>query len=175
MDSISIIENLLAPFKPALGNDYKKYRNHAIRVFLNCMILDHSPSSQERYAIAAVYHDIGIWTDHTFDYLQPSIKQVERLLSENGKQDIIPEISAMIYWHHKLKPYQGDHETTVEVFRKADWIDVSLGLLSFGGDKKTMASYRSQFPNCGFHFFLLKQSFKDFLKHPLNPLPVFKR
>jgi len=175
MDAINTIENLLSPFQSALGKDYEKYRNHVLRVFLNCLILDHSPSNQERYAIAAVYHDIGIWTDHTFDYLQPSIKQVEKYLSENGKQELIPSISSMIYWHHKIRPYRGEHEQTVEIFRKADWIDISLGLLSYGGDKKTMASYRSQFPNRGFHFFLVKQAFRNFLKHPLNPIPVFKK
>ena len=175
MNPISTTENLLLPFKSALGTDYEKYRNHVLRVLLNCIILDHIPANQERYAIAAVYHDIGIWTDHTFDYLHPSILQAEKYLSENGKQELIPQISAMIYWHHKIKPYQGEYEQTVEVFRKADWIDVSLGLLSYGGEKKMMASYRSQFPNRGFHFFLVKQAFKNFLKHPFNPIPVFKK
>lgn len=175
MESISIIDNLLMPFRPLLDNDYEKYRNHIYRVYLNCLVLDHDQSNQERYAIAAVFHDIGIWTGHTFDYLQPSIYQAEQYLSANGKQEIIPEISQMIYWHHKIKPYAGDYAKTVEVFRKADWIDVSLGWLSFGADKKTMGQYRSRYPNAGFHFFLVKQAFKNFLKHPLNPIPVFKK
>lgn len=175
MEPTETITNLLSPFKSLLGKDYERYNNHVSRVYLNCLVLDQDSVNHQRYAIAAVYHDIGIWTDHTFDYLAPSIKQVELFLEKNGKADLTKEISLMIYWHHKIKPYQGEYAKTVEVFRKADWIDVSLGLLSYGADKKTMASYRSQFPNRGFHFFLIKQTFKNFLKHPLNPVPVFKK
>ncbi|HVK48885.1 MAG TPA: HD domain-containing protein [Pseudobacter sp.] len=175
MDPVKIIDNLMEVHKPVLGKDYVRYRNHVSRVFLNCQLLDPSEESREKYAIAAVYHDIGIWTDHTFDYLEPSIAEAKKYLAGIGKSEWTEEISKMIYWHHKIKPYKGDFERTTETFRKADWIDVSLGLLSYGGDKKTMAIYRSQFPNRGFHFFLVKQAAKNFLKHPLNPIPVFKK
>jgi hypothetical protein len=70
---------------------------------------------------------------------------------------------------------EGDHEKTVEVFRKADWIDVSLGLLTYGYDKQKIKAMRRRFPNAGFHWFLIKQSVQNLWKHPLNPLPVFKR
>lgn len=175
MDPAKIIDNLMEVHKPVLGKDYERYRNHVLRVFLNCQLLDPAEESREKYAIAAVYHDIGIWTDHTFDYLEPSIEEAKTYLAGIGKSEWTEEISKMIYWHHKIKPYKGDFERTTETFRKADWIDVSLGLLSYGGDKKTMAMYRSQFPNRGFHFFLVKQAARNFLKHPLNPIPVFKR
>lgn len=175
MEPVKKIEALMEPHKPALGKDYERYRNHVLRVFLNCQLLDHAEDNQEKYAIAAVYHDIGIWTDHTFNYLEPSIAEAKKYLAGTGRSDWNDEIATMIYWHHKIKPYKGDFETTAETFRKADWIDVSLGLLSYGGDKKTMAMYRGQFPNKGFHFFLVKQAAKNFLKHPLNPIPVFKR
>lgn len=161
--------------QPVLGKDYERYRNHVLRVYLNCLLLDHSTENREKYAIAAVFHDIGIWTDHTFDYLEPSIAEAKKFLAVTGKSDWTDEISAMIYWHHKIKTYKGDFEKTAETFRKADWIDVSLGLFSYGGDKRTMAMYRSQFPNKGFHFFLVRQAAKNFLKHPLNPIPVFKK
>lgn len=175
MESANFTDDLLLPFKAILGRDFTRYSNHVQRVYLNCLLLDKDPANQERYAIAAVYHDIGIWTDHTFDYLQPSIEQLKKFLIATGREQLEKEISLMIYWHHKIKPYSGDYANTVETFRKADWIDVSLGLLSFGGDKKTMSSYRSQYPNRGFHLFLLKQAAKNFLKHPLNPIPVFKK
>lgn len=174
MDPLKIIEDLLEVHKPVLGKDYERYRNHVLRVYLNCLLLDHSAANREKYAIAAVYHDIGIWTGHTFDYLKPSIAEAKKFLSGTGKSDWTDEISTMIYWHHKIKAYRGDFEKTAETFRKADWIDVSLGLLSYGGDKKAMAMYRNQFPNRGFHFFLVKQTAKNFLKHPLNPIPVLK-
>lgn len=174
MDPLKKIQDLLEAHKPVLGRDYERYHNHVIRVYLNCLLLDPAMENREKYAIAAVYHDIGIWTDHTFDYLAPSIAEVKKYLAGAGKSDWSDEISTMIYWHHKIKTYRGDFEKTAETFRKADWIDVSLGLLSYGGDKKTMTMYRIQFPNRGFHFFLVRQAAKNFLKHPLNPVPVFK-
>jgi hypothetical protein len=63
----------------------------------------------------------------------------------------------------------------VETFRKADWIDVTLGLFTYGFDKKTISTYRKSLPDLGFHLFLVKQITKNLLKHPLNPLPMFTR
>jgi hypothetical protein len=170
-----IVEHLLQRFKPVLGGDFEKYRNHVYRVFSNCLLMDSEPLNREKYAIAAVFHDIGIWTDGTFDYLAPSIGQVELYLNEIGKGDWTSEISQMIYWHHKLSQYKGERRNTVETFRKADWVDVSLGFLTFGFDKQKIRRIRRKYPNAGFHVFLLKQSVKNFINHPLNPLPVFKK
>lgn len=169
------IEQLLQKFKPALDGDFEKYRNHVYRVFSYCLLMDEEPNHREKYAVAAVFHDIGIWTDGTFDYLAPSIQQVKFYLTEIGQEDWVSEISRMIYWHHKLSNYKSENKNTVQTFRKADWIDVSLGLLTFGSDNQKIRSIRRKFPNAGFHLFLLKQSVKNFFKHPLNPLPVFKK
>ena len=169
------IEELLQKFESAIGVDYDRYNNHVYCVFLNCLLLDSSKTNEEKYAIAAVFHDIGIWTDHTFDYLNPSIEQVKIYLTETGKQDWIDEISQMIYWHHKLSTYQGKYEKTVETFRKADWIDVSLGVLTFGADNQQIKENRKKLPNLGFHLFLIKETAKNFVRHPFKPLPIFKR
>jgi hypothetical protein len=174
-DPTLIIDTLLQPFDGEIGLDYNKYKNHVCRVFLNCLLLDNDKNNVEKYAIAAVFHDIGIWTDHTIDYLDPSIEQAEIYLTESGKQEWVEEISEMISWHHKMSPYQGEYAQTVEVFRKADWMDVSLGLLSFGVDKKQLKQNRQKLPNLGFHLFLIKGVSKYGFKHPFNPLPMFKK
>ncbi len=168
-------DNLLQKFKADLGSDYDKYRNHVHRVFSICVLMDKDKSNEEKYAIASVFHDIGIWTNHTFDYLQPSIEQSSIHLIKIGRQDWIEEITLMISCHHKLSKYRGKYETTVENFRKADWIDVSFGLISFGVDKKQITENKRTWPSLGFHRFLLKASLKNFLKHPFNPLPMFKK
>ena len=173
--SNKIIEDLMQKFKPIVGGDYGKYKNHVYRVFLNCLIIDREKNNEVKYAIAAVFHDIGIWTNNTIDYLYPSIEQAKIYLTETGKQDWIDEITVMIYWHHKIGKYRGQHWQTVGNFRKADWIDVSLGLLTFGFDKQKIKENRKKLPNLGFHIFLLKKIIKNFFKHPLNPLPMFKR
>jgi hypothetical protein len=170
-----IIEDLMEKFKPVMGADHDKYKNHVYRVFLNCLLLDSEKTHEEKYAIAAVFHDIGIWSDHKIDYLIPSVEQARIYLTETGKQEWINEITLMIYWHHKISRYRGEHEKTVQNFRKADWIDVSLGLLTFGCDKQKIKENRKKFPNLGFHIFLIKAIAKNFFKHPLHPLPMFKR
>lgn len=169
------IEDILPKFKSAIGLDYDRYKNHVYRVFLNCLLIDDRKNNEEKYAIASAFHDIGIWTDHTFDYLNPSIGQVKIYLTEINRADWIEEISLMIYWHHKMSRYQGQHEEIVENFRKADWIDVSLAFLTFKLDKQKINETRRRFPNLGFHIFLIKETIKNFFRHPLNPLPVFKK
>ena len=61
------IDELLGPYKSIIGEDYNKYRNHVLRVYLNCLLLDTNKDNEGKYAIAAVYHDIGIWTKQTID------------------------------------------------------------------------------------------------------------
>lgn len=173
--SNQIIEDLLQQFKAAMAVDYDKYKNHVYRVFLNCLLIDSEKSNEEKYAIAAVFHDIGIWTDHTIDYLGPSVEQAKTYLTIAGKQEWTEEITLMIQWHHKISKYKGNHGKIVENFRKADWIDVSLGLLNFSFNKQKIKETRRMFPNLGFHKFLIKATTKNFFKHPLNPLPMFTK
>src|SRR5436190_11292272 len=104
-----VIDELLQPFKSVIGEDLEKYRNHVLRVYQNCLLLDSNKDNDFKYAIAAVYHDIGIWTKQTIDYLQPSIEQAKIFLTQTGNEEWVEEISLMIYWHHKLSRYEGRH------------------------------------------------------------------
>lgn len=169
------IEELMQKFGPVMGADHDRYKNHAYRVFLNCLLIDSDKTNEEKYAIAAVFHDIGIWTDHTFDYLAPSVEQARIYLTETGKQDWTDEITQMINWHHKISRYKGPHHQTAETFRKADWIDVSLGLRTFGYDRQKIKENRKKLPNLGFHMFLTRETLKNLFRHPFNPLPMFKK
>ena len=171
----AVIEELMQDFRQIIGTDFEKYRNHVYRVFLNCILQDNNPANTEKYAIAAVFHDIGIWTDHTIDYLNPSIAQAKSYLMSVNKPDLFEEVSSMIYWHHKISSYQGNFQQTTENFRRADWIDVSLGFLTFGVDKKIIRQNQKKIANLGFHMFLLRETTKNFLKHPLKPLPMFTK
>ena len=54
--------------------DFTAYRNHAYRVVNFCAHSRPAPTPRlEKIALAAAFHDLGIWTAHTFDYLEPSI------------------------------------------------------------------------------------------------------
>jgi len=168
------IDQILTSYKEVLKDDFQIYKNHVYRIYNYATLFDTDTGNYEKYAIAAAFHDIGIWT-HSFDYLEPSIKLASEYLIETGKEDWIKEVALLIDNHHKMSVYKGDFQYTVEVFRKADWIDVVMGVKRFGLDKSAYKSIQKQLSNKGFHWFLIKQSLKYFIKHPLNPLPMFKK
>jgi hypothetical protein len=175
-EPVQIIDHLFDRYTKVLGKDALKYRNHVHRVYFNCLLQDISDDNREKYAIASFFHDIGIWTDKTIDYLNPSIAVAKNYLVEIGKPHWIDEVTLMIDMHHKVGKYKGSYAKTVEVFRKADWIDVSLGLRSFGVQGKPIKATRIKYPNKGFHLFLFRKIAGAFFRHPFrNPLPMFKR
>lgn len=147
-----LIEELMLHYAPVIGDDVKQYKNHVYRMFLYCLLLDRNKDNVEKYAIAAVFHDLGIWTYRAFDYLTHSIEQASDYLAETGRSHLAEEIGLMICWHHKTGIYEGQFITTVETFRKADWIDVSLGWQRFGLDMKKVIAIREKFPSRGFAY-----------------------
>ncbi|MFT3794131.1 hypothetical protein [Flavobacterium sp.] len=170
----TMLESILEPYRITIGEDFERYTNHATRVYLFCRLLDPTQENEAKYAIAAAFHDIGIWTAGTFDYLDPSVGQALDYLETIGQTAWAAEIKRMIDCHHKVKSYTGEYAQTVQAFRKADWIDVSRGLLTFGIPRSTIESILKEIPNRGFHSFLLRQSGRYFLKHPWRPLPMFR-
>lgn len=168
------LDYLFEQGKATLANDYVAYRNHCYRVF-NCAALMSSADRVmlDKLAIAIYFHDIGIWTDHTLDYLEPSAKRACDYLSEEGLDEWGDEISAMIIEHHKVSMTCGQGNL-VESLRRADWIDVSMGLLRFGLPRDVLKQLREAFPNQGFHKRLVQLTMQRMSKHPLSPLPMFK-
>lgn len=168
------IEEILGLYAPAIGRDYARYRNHVYRVFLNCLLMDPEEGHSDAYAIAAAFHDMGIWTKNTIDYLDPSIAEAKLYLDKRGESDLFEEVGAMILWHHKVSVYKGPFQQKVETFRRADWIDVSLRLITFGTDRRQLRANSRALPNAGFHWFLVKKISANLLRHPLRPLPMFR-
>jgi hypothetical protein len=93
---------------------------------------------------------------------------------QNKLEQWIPEIGLMIDTHHKLGKYQDFRQPLVEVFRKGDLVDFSLGFIKCGLPGTYIKSVKAQFPNAGFHKRLVKLAGGWFCSHPLNPLPVLK-
>lgn len=170
-----LIEEIFSTNEAFLGKDLEKYKNHVYRIFNYALYLSNYADT-EQYAVASGFHDLGIWTDNTFDYLQPSVFLAEKFLIEHREFNFSSEeISAMIFNHHKISSYNGMYKDTVEVFRKADWTDVSMGMLRFEIPRDIIVKVKKQFPYKGFHLTLLKLFLKNFIKHPLDPLPMFRK
>ena len=175
LTSLATVEEVLADHASELGHDLIAYRNHVYRVVNLCVaITGDSSVEHEKIAVAAVFHDLGIWTNNTFDYIAPSVAIARKHLAARGMADWIPEIEAMILDHHKVTPPRANPQSLVESFRRADWIDVSRGLRSFGVPRTFIAAVARTWPDAGFHRRLVQLTIDQWWKHPLNPLPMVK-
>jgi hypothetical protein len=173
--SLPTVEEVLDDHASELGHDLVGYRNHVYRIVNLCFaIVGDGPVELEKIAVAGVFHDLGIWTNNTFDYIAPSVAAAREHLAARGMADWIPEIEAMIADHHKVTPSRANPQSLVESFRRADWIDVSLGLRRFGLPRTFIAAVDATWPNAGFHRRLVQLTIDRFWKHPLTPLPMFK-
>jgi len=175
LTSLPTVEEVLDDHAPELGHDLTAYRNHVYRVVNLCLaIAADNRVELEKITVAAVFHDLGIWTNHTFDYIAPSVALAREHLAARGMADGIPEIEAMIVNHHKVTPSRANPQSLVESFRRADWIDVTRGLRRFGLPRTFVAAVAATWPNAGFHRRLVELTIDRFVKHPLTPLPMVK-
>jgi hypothetical protein len=174
VEPVPVLEELFRASAAVLGADLDGYRNHAHRVFHFARVLGaEGPESEHKLAIACHFHDLGIWTDHTFDYLEPSVALATAYLDEQGLSGWAAEISSVIREHHKVTS-AGEYGPLVEIFRRADWIDVSLGVRRFGVSRAFVREVRRAFPNRGFHRRLVALTLERLRSHPLSPLPMFR-
>ncbi|NTU57965.1 MAG: HD domain-containing protein [Chlorobiaceae bacterium] len=170
-----LIDNLFDGYRDVLGPDYDAYRNHCLRVFNFCLRLTRGkPVAEEKIAIAAFFHDIGIWTDKTLDYIVPSQEHAAAYLKKSGKAEWIDEITAMIGEHHKLSAYKENPEWLVEAFRKSDMVDLSGGMIRFKMSDKFFNDVLEEFPYEGFHKMLLQLLVERLKTRPFNLLPMVK-
>jgi hypothetical protein len=181
-----IIERLFLPWRLSLGGAYDPYKGHVYRVLnYTCALLESSDVElddygstkeiQERVAIAAAFHDVSVWLDSTFDYLGPSKERANTWLDEKGKSSWKPEIGLMIDMHHKQTVYKGEHYRLVEAFRRADLIDLTMGLQKSGLKSDFITEVHYAFPYKGFHWLLVKGVGSWVLRHPLKPLPMMRK
>lgn len=100
---IATLDTILQGHATALGRDFTAYRNHAYRVANFCLALAPDRAMRvDMVAIAAAFHDLGIWTAGTFDYLRPSVNLAKSYVHHAGRSDWAEELEAMIVEHHKL-------------------------------------------------------------------------
>jgi hypothetical protein len=175
LTEIAIVDEVLSSHASALGRDFVGYRNHVYRIVNLCLRLVGGRRVElEKLAIAAAFHDLGIWTDRTFDYIQPSVRLARHYLARHARADWIAEIEATIVQHHKITSLRSEPDSLVESFRRADWIDVSRGLRTFGVPRPFIASLFSAWPSAGFHRRLVELTLDRLWRHPLSPLPMVR-
>ncbi len=172
-----VVERVLHAHRAALGRDYDGYRNHVYRVssYFNGLG-PASLGSTPALAVAAAFHDLGIWVNHTFDYLEPSSRLARDYLVAQRLGDIDPVlVHELIVQHHKLRPYrQAPWAALVEQWRRADLVDVSLGVVRFGLPRAYVREVQRRLPDRGFHLCLATLTLRQLARRPWNPLPMMK-
>lgn len=174
-DTIPLLEEILSGWRETLGSEYQGYRNHVCRMVHYCFALRAcTQEEQEKIIIAGAFHDLGIWIADTVDYIPPSLPPAREYLEQRKLGAWTDEITLMITEHHKVREYTGAQAALVELFRKGDLVDVSLGVVRFGLSRAYITAVRTRFPNAAFHRNLGKRAARWFLRHPLNPAPMMK-
>lgn len=175
IDSSSELEALLDDWRAQLGRDYPAYRNHLYRL-LNLVHarLRLDAAQQHDLAVACVFHDLGIWSDDTFDYLSPSRARALQHCAANDANARPQRIADLIEWHHKLTPFRGPDAVLVNAFRRADWYEVVCGLFGRWSWRAQRRAIYRRFPTTGFHGVLLRLGWRRLRTHPLSPLPMLR-
>lgn len=158
-----VVESHLERYKATIAADYDAYRGHIYRVMSYSLhYLSEEEGQQYRKAIgcALVYHDIGLWTDGTLAYLEPSRDHAAADLSSEFTGEELELIRNIVYWHHKVTPFEGKHANVVNAVRKADWIDATRGLVPQGMPRVHIKDCVASLPYNGFHDVLMGFGFK---------------
>jgi hypothetical protein len=175
LTALPLVEAVLDAHAGVLGRDVTAYRHHVYRVVNLAVRFGRGDAAWfERLQIAAAFHDLGIWTAHTFDYLEPSVADATGFLAGTGRTAWTPAIAETIREHHKVTECRGPAAGLAEPFRRADWTDVSLGARRFG---LPWADYRAilrSWPDEGFHWRLIQLTAGRWRRHPLSPLPMVR-
>ena len=169
------VEEMVAHWGTALGGARAAYSGHAYRVLNYARALIGTERHDAELALAAAYHDLGIWSDRTFDYLGPSQQRAEAFRRE-GAPDIDAELLALLIKDHHLlrRPRTGSEPALRDAFRRADLVDVSGGTLRAGLPAALVREVEHAFPYQGFHGILLKTAFHWAVRHPFRPLPMLR-
>lgn len=176
MDSVQQrLDALLAPYRDVIGDDFAGYRGHVQRVahlVLAAPALALSDDDIEQLCVAAVTHDLGIWTAGTFDYLEPSVALAVDMLSEMGREAWAPRVGTIVELHHRIRPIPGD--PLAEAFRRADLCDLTFGRLRPGFPAGRWRELRREYPIAGFHQRLIVLTAKQTRREPRRPLPMLR-
>jgi len=174
--TIPLLDEILNEWQVQIGNDFQGYKNHVIRMLNFCFHLKPEVTEVERkkLIIAAAFHDIGIWSAHTIDYLPPSVLVAKEYLEKNNLSEWVEEISLIIDLHHKFTQVKNERYPLIEIFRRADLVDFSLGTIKWGISTSYIKELKLEIQNAGFHKRLMQLSWQQMKQHPFNPAPMMK-
>ena len=187
-EGCALLDNILEIYRPKIGDAYTPYRGHCQRVYaFTIYLISQPPSSEneatqifEKIAIASAFHDIGLWTAYTVDYLVPSndeaMKYLDRHLTENHPHisEYRRDISLMITRHHQFLQGSLITNSLPDLFRRADLVDFSWGWVRDRVPTSFVVKMQTTYPNAGFHLYLVRRLCEWVVQHPFNPIPMMR-
>lgn len=195
MAVLAELDAILEPYKESAfkGKEaaYAGYRNHCQRManltLINLQALGAlSPRARRLVPVAAAFHDLGIWTSHTWDYIDPSEADARSFMAQRRSDFSEADervVVRMIAEHHKFFPIPcqgapaaelGDLQM-VECFRRGDWTEVSMGIFKWEATSAHLRQLQAEFPMAGFFALLAGIAWASWLHHPFsNPMPMMK-
>lgn len=145
------VEQLFAPYRDRIGQDFPAYRGHVYRTITYAMhFLNGAQEHRRMVETAFVYHDIGLWTAGDLAYLEPS---EDLALDDNRDKGFGLDpatLRAAIHFHHKVTAYAGPNADLVNAVRKGDWIDASQGHVRHGLSRAQVRQVQDAIDDHGF-------------------------
>ncbi len=172
---LPLLDAILSEWRETIGADYVGYRNHVCRVVNFAFALgDWREEQKRRIVIAGAFHDLGIWSAGTADYLPPSIALARDWLAREGLErlgggDRADDRPAP--QDHPLSRYALSAGRGLPPGRSGGcvtWYRATGLPVAFVGELKRV------FPNAGFHWRLVKLFGQGLAAHPLHPIPIFR-
>lgn len=95
---------------------------------------------------------------------------------EQGQPRLFAQLPLLdgILEQHRVQLGAGTEGELVDMFRQADWVDVTGGFITASIPKGFLADVFALFPNAGFHRCLLRLTCRHAVLHPLKPLPMIR-
>ena len=199
-----VIDPILDSFAEAIGEHRRIYRHHCLYVAhaVRALVPESAAHHDRALGIAAAFHDLGLFTEGTIDYLEPSVTLAAAYCESEGYADLVPLVTRLIENHHKITPVRdggrsvsrlgpgvdssGPRTSTsaargtsaeadlVDAFRRADWQFVMMGAYPGTLGWRAHRKLKRALPTPGFHRFIVGHSVRHMRTGARNPLPVLR-
>ena len=146
----------LAEVRRLTGGAGRPLENHHVRVFRVAERLAERRGlkvDREVLLCAAHLHDAGLYPGAATDasYVEDGARLAERLLqAHDWPRGRLRRCADAIERHHELRP-QWKRGVEVELLRRADLVDISGGLVTFGAGRGWVRALRHEAPRRGFY------------------------
>ena len=170
----------LAGLREITGQAGGPMERHGLRVFL---VADRLATAREAeidrevLLIAGLLHDIGLYdqASHGGVYVTEGARFTAELLRERGWDDSRIQLCFdAIERHHETRS-QWQRGPEVELVRRADLVDLTSGLVTFGLPREWLRDLSRSVPRDGTYATIGREVAKQLIHQPLQFVRIFRR